>query len=182
MTNRDTVINFMINIKGRTPILLISKAAKIFKSIYSGRVYNIKNEEDIKSIENMNISKINRAIIIEDLSSLYNDEDLLKLIEESKLQLILLAYRDNLSDTLVSRCKSILKIPDIEVKHCNYINEKSALDTIKSSNYSYDIQNMYLAENCPNLMRDMTDTQYLRYKDRVLNILANIGGNKNESM
>lgn len=34
MSYRDEVIDFMQDIKGKTPILLLSKAAKIFKNIY----------------------------------------------------------------------------------------------------------------------------------------------------
>ena len=47
MSDRDEVIKFMSNIKGRTPILLIGKAANIFKKIYSNRIYNLKCEEDL---------------------------------------------------------------------------------------------------------------------------------------
>lgn len=177
MTNREQVIQFMSNIKGRTPILLLAKAASIFKDMYSGRVYDIKNEDDVQDINNMNISKLNRAIVIEDLSSLYTDEDILKLIEESNLQFILLAYKDNLSDTLMSRCKSILKIPDIEVTECKYISKTSALSAIDGMNA--DNSNKYLAENCPSLMRDMIDTQFLKYKERLVNILANMEGGIN---
>lgn len=180
MSNRDLVIQFMNSIKGRTPILLLAKAAKIFKDIYSGRIYNIKNEDDVLDINNMNISKLNKAVVVEDISSLYTDEDILKLIEESNLQFILLAYKDNLSETLMSRCKSVLKIPDIEIKQCAYISEKSALSTINSGKMNADASNLYMMENCPSLMRDMIDTQFLKYKERLVNILANMEGGINE--
>ena len=101
MSNRDTVINFMSSIKDRTPILLLSKAAKIFKSIYDGRIYDVKNVDDMNLIRDMSISKLHKVVVLEDLSSLYTDEDILKLIEESSLQFILLAYRDNLSEVLM---------------------------------------------------------------------------------
>lgn len=180
MSNRDLVIQFMSNINGRTPILLLAKAAEIFKNIYSDRVYNIKNEEDLEDIKNLNISKIHKPIVVEDISSLYTDEDILKLIEESNLQFILLAYRDNLSGTLMSRCKSILKIPSLEIKSCNYTNKKSALSAIESlRNDSYK-SNLYLMENCPELMRDMIEIQQLKYKDRLINIIANMEGGINE--
>lgn len=178
MSNRDTVINFMSSIKNRTPILLLSKAAKIFKSIYDGRIYDVKNIDDMNLIRDMSISKLHKVVVLEDLSSLYTDEDILKLIEESSLQFILLAYRDNLSEVLMSRCKSILKIPDIDVNNCNYINKLTAYNSITQSNLYGDAMNMYLAENCPSLMRDIIDTQFLKYKERVVNILANMEGDE----
>ena len=180
MSNRDLVIQFMSNIKGRTPILLLAQAAEIFKNLYSDRVYNIKNEEDLEDIQNLNISRIRKPIVVEDISSLYNDEDILKLIEESNLQFILLAYRDNLSETLMSRCKSMLKIPSIEINQCNYISKKSALSTIETFDNDYTRTNKFLMENCPDLMRDMIDIQQVKYKDRLINIIANMEGGINE--
>ena len=179
MTNRDTVVQFMNSIEGKTPILLIARAARIFQNIYTGRIYNIQNEEDMSIINNMSISKLTKPVVISDLSSLYDDEDMLKTIEESKLQFILLASKDNLSDVLVSRCKSILKIPDIEINDCKYMSKKSALSSIEKLNNANDI-NLFLAENCPSLMRDMIDTQYVKYKERVVNILANMEGGMND--
>lgn len=180
MSNRDLVIQFMSNIKGRTPILLLAQAAEIFKNLYSDRVYNIKNEEDLEDIQNLNISRIRKPIVVEDISSLYNDEDILKLIEESNLQFILLAYRDNLSETLMSRCKSMLKIPSIEINQCNYISKKSALSMIETFDNDYARTNKFLMENCPDLMRDMIDIQQVKYKDRLINIIANMEGGINE--
>lgn len=176
MSNRDIVINFMSSIKGRTPILLLSKAARIFKSIYDGRIYDVKNIDDMNLIRDMSISRLHKAVVLEDLSSLYTDEDILKLIEESSLQFILLAYRDSLSEVLMSRCKSILKIPDIDIFNCNYTNKLTAYNNITQSNLYGDTMNMYLAENCPSLMRDIIDTQFLKYKERVVSILANMEG------
>ena len=179
MTNRDTVIQFMNSIKDKTPILLIARAAKIFHNIYTGRIYDVHSEEDMDIINNMSISKLTKPVVISDLSSLYDDEDMLKLIEESKLQFILLAYKDNLSDVLVSRCKSILKIPDIDINECKYTSKKSALSSLEKINNPYEV-NLFLAENCPSLMRDMIDTQYIKYKERVVNILANMEGGIND--
>lgn len=176
MSDRDIVIRFMSSIKGKTPILLLAKAAKIFKSIYDDRVYNVKNEDDMNLLRDMSICKLKKPVVLEDLSSLYTDEDILKLIEESSLQFILLAYRDNLSEVLMSRCKSTLKIPDIEVNNCSYLNKLTAYNSIKQSDLTGNTMSMYLAENCPSLMRDIIDTQFLKYKERVVSILANMGG------
>lgn len=132
----------------------------------------------MKDIENMSVSKLSNYVVLYDLSNIYNDEDLLKLIEESSLQLILLASRDNLSDVLISRCKTILKIPDIDVKPCKYISEISALSTIST----LDNSSKYLMENCPQLEYDLSRVQFLKYKDRLANIIANIreGEKQNE--
>lgn len=179
MSDRDEVIKFMSNIKGRTPILLIGKAANIFKKIYSNRIYNLKCEEDLQDINNMNISKITKAIVIEDLSLVYNDEDFLKLVEESTLQLILLASKDNLSEILMSRCKSILKIPELEIDKCNYIKEASALSTINSMS-SVEEAEVFLCNNCPQLIVDKNRTRQFKYKDRLINIIANLNSIEGE--
>ena len=177
MTDKEKVIKFMSNIKGKTPILLIGKAATIFENIYSRRIYNIKNEDDMKDVQGMSECRLNTPVVLKDLSELYTDEDLLKLIEESSLQFILLAYKDNLSDTLMSRCKSFLKISNIDVHKCKYISKKSALSSMTGDRYK---DNIFLMENCPALMRDMIDTQFLKYKERVVGILANMEGGIND--
>ena len=111
LSERDEVINFMKVIENRTPILLIEKAAIIFKRIYHGQIYQLNNLDDIELINNMTIAKLNKVTVISDLSFNTNTENILKLIEETSCRLILVASRDNLPETIISRCKNILKIP-----------------------------------------------------------------------
>lgn len=179
MTDREEVIKFMSKIKGRTPILLIGKSARIFRNIYSGRIYNLKNEDDMQDIYNMNISKITKAVVLDDLSQLYNDENLLKLIEESTLQLILLASKDNLSEVLMSRCKSILKLPELAIEKCKYIKENSALSSVNSMTNLEEAE-VFICNNCPQLLYDKNRTKQFKYRDRIVNILANINSKEVE--
>ena len=48
LSERDEVINYMKVIENRTPILLIEKAAIIFKRIYRGQIYQLNNLDDIE--------------------------------------------------------------------------------------------------------------------------------------
>ena len=76
-------------------------------------------------INNMNIAKLNKVVILFDVSFMTNTENMLKLVEETSCRLILLASRDNLPETILSRCKNILKIP---------FAEKDDFDLFESSN------------------------------------------------
>lgn len=92
MNNYEYIYNELKDIKGKTPILLIGGASIIFKQIYKDTIYRIENTEDVKEL----------------ISNFYNinyDKILLKLIEEIKLPLILLASEDNISIPLYSRIK-----------------------------------------------------------------------------
>ena len=151
LSERDEVINFMKVIENRTPILLIEKAAIIFKRIYHGQIYQLNNLDDIELINNMTIAKLNKVTVISDLSFNTNTENILKLIEETSCRLILLASRDNLPETIISRCKNILKIPLLESNTFNLIKKKEAYSSLISSleEATSDERNMYIAENNP---------------------------------
>lgn len=174
LSERDEVINFMKEIDGRTPILLIGKAAYIFKRIYRGRIYQMNNLDDIEIINNMNIAKLNKVVTLFDVSFMTNTENMLKLVEETSCRLILLASRDNLPETIISRCKNILKIPFAESKELNLIKKKDAYNMLANSEDTLDEKTLFIAENRPSLMLDLEDTKELRYKDRIRSILSNI--------
>ena len=76
LSERDEVINFMKVIENRTPILLIEKAAIIFKRIYHGQIYQLNNLDDIELINNMTIAKLNKVTVISDLSFNTNTENI----------------------------------------------------------------------------------------------------------
>jgi hypothetical protein len=171
-SDRDIVINFMNDIKDRTPILLIGNASIIFKNIYKKRIYSALSDTDMSVINNMNIAKMHNVIVIDDLSYLYTNEDLLKIVENTSLRLILLADKDNVSDTLVSRCNSILKIPYSVSKIPSYESETTCLYNTKSM--SQDASIKYIAEHSPALLFDINKAKKTKYKDRVVEILANI--------
>src|SRR5574344_389008 len=95
MTRIEYVYNTMKDVTNKTPVLLVGGAALLFKRMYRGNIYRLENTEEVKNFisEFYNI-EYNKPIVVEDISLLYRDSILLKLVEEIKLPLILLASED----------------------------------------------------------------------------------------
>lgn len=175
MNRYDYIYDFMKDVKNKTPILLIGGASVIFKRMYKGPIQYIENTNDAKElISNYYSIEYNKPIVIEDISLLYRDSILLKLIEEIKLPLILLASEDNLSITLHSRIKTCMKFPLDNNTNCNFISVKEAQIQINQEELSGRELDKYLAENCPDLAMLYKDIELRKNKDKLIQILGGI--------
>ena len=114
----------------------------------------------------------NKPIVVEDISYLYRDTILLKLIEECKTPLILLASEDNCSIQLKSRIKTYIKFPINNHQKCNFISVIDAQQYIDEHELSGDELDSYIAENCPQLAFIYKDIERRKYKDKLVQILA----------
>jgi len=179
MTKLDYIYETLKDIKGKTPVLLIGGAMTLFKMIYKGNVYKIYNTEEAKElITNFYGVEYNKPIVIEDISALYRDTILLKLVEEIKLPLILLASEDNISSSLHSRIKTCIKYPkDLEFK-CDFVDILDALEYIDERDISGVELDKFMAEHCPNLAIYYKMMEVRKNKDKILQILG--GLEKNE--
>lgn len=175
MNNYEYIYNELKDIKGKTPILLIGGASIIFKQIYKDTIYRIENTEDAKELisnfYNINYDKI---LVVEDISLLYKDSILLKLIEEIKLPLILLASEDNISIPLYSRIKKCIKLPIDYNTGCNFISVKEAQIQINQDEISGKQLDKFLAENCPDLALIYKDIEIRKNKDKLIQILGGL--------
>ena len=173
MTKVEYIYNVMKDVTNKTPVLLIGGATFIFKQLYKGNIYQLYNTEDVKDFISMfyNVD-YNKPIVIEDISYLYRDTILLKLIEESKIPLILLASEDNCSIQLRSRIKTYIKFPMNLNQECNFISVQEAQQYIDEHQLTGAELDKYIAENCPQLAFIYKDIERRKYKDKLVQILA----------
>ena len=111
MTNKEYVYNELKSIKGKTPILLIGGAMTAFKSLYRGHIHKVNTTDEAREfVTEFSGVEYNNLVVLEDLSNLKRDEVLLKIIEEAKFPLIMLASQDNIIPTILSRTKYVIKL------------------------------------------------------------------------
>ena len=143
--------------------------------MYTGNIINIFNVENTRElIQELSGISLEKPLVIDDISLLYRSTVLLKFIEESKLKLILLASKDNLSSTLLSRIKTIKKYPDESNISFNLTSIKDAEKHIKSEELNQDDTINYLATTCPELIVLNKKLRYIKNKDKILDIYSNI--------
>lgn len=173
MTKVEIVYNTMKDVTDKTPVLLVEGAAFIFKRLYKGNIYRLENTEDVKEfITNFYDVEYDKPIVVEDLSNLYRDSMMLKIIEEIKLPLILLASRDNLSTTLQSRIKTYLKFPNDDCFTNSNISIKEAQQYIVNKDLKDEELDKYLAENCSDLAFIYEKVKTKKNKDKLIQILG----------
>lgn len=171
----EHIYNTMKDVTDKTPVLLVGGAAMIFKRLYKGNIYHLENTEDVKEfISNFYGIEYNKPVVVEDLSILYRDSIILKLIEEAKLPLILLASEDNISVPLQSRIKTYIKYPADNDFGCNFTSILEANQHIIDSELSGRELDKYLAENCPELIALNEDMKLRKHKDKLVQILGGI--------
>lgn len=99
------------------PVLIMGDAVTDFKKEYNGPIVSVKDIAELKEIiaYYSGISKLDRQLVIEDISFLGKDANttLLKFVEECKLDLILLSKFDKMDEVLLSRIKRIIKYSKI---------------------------------------------------------------------
>lgn len=175
MNKYEYIYNEVKDIRGKTPILLVGGASFIFKQIYKDVIHRIENTEDAKElISSFYNIEYDKPLIIEDISLLYKDSILLKLIEEIKIPLVLLASEDNLSIPLYSRMKTIIKFPIDNNTNCNFISVKEAQIQIDQDELTGKALDKFLAENCPDLAIIYKDIEIRKNKDKLIQILGGL--------
>lgn len=130
------------------PKLFIGQAAKAFVSFINKNNYNyninyIQSREDLISLIDTysKYKNYNLPIIISDISYLNKADQslLLKFMEDSNLKIILLASRDNILNTIISRVKEFRKyyVNNRDISFMNianaYDNSKEELEFLKDS-------------------------------------------------
>lgn len=175
MTDIEYMYEQLKTIKNKTPLLIIGKRAMyIFKQMYKGNIYILENLSDVRDfISEFADVELSLPVVIEDLSNLYRDSSLLKLVEDSKFPLVMLASQDNLSHAMMSRVKTIVKLPD-ENYRCNFSNIESTLAELKEKELSQEENIKYLAENCPQLLFLQDKIKKMKNKDKITQIYSGI--------
>ena len=137
------------NIREKSPALLVDRAAVLFKENYSGEIYSVETQEELKNfVETFSNMEYSGILVVEDISKVYDLSTLLKFLEEIKTPIILLAYKDsaNINSVILSRVKTLIKFP--------YDMSKSksipAKDAISLWNQDLD-QDKFYADESPEL-------------------------------
>lgn len=130
------------------PKLFIGQAAKAFVSFINKNNYNyninyIQSREDLISLIDTysKYKNYNLPVIISDISYLNKADQslLLKFMEDSNLKIILLASRDNILNTIISRVKEFRKyyVNNRDISFMNianaYDNSKDELELLQDS-------------------------------------------------
>lgn len=125
--------------------LVIGYAAKLVKQMMSNSYYTITNIEEAKSFIAKFSTPLDQLIVVEDLSLLdaRGQATFLKFIEESYCPLLLLASDDNILDTILSRCKVVIKVP---------VDNKYRHDSLEK--FITDREQDFTSDNLNNLERD----------------------------
>lgn len=174
MTDLEYMYENLKSIKNKTPLLIIGKGVPLFKKMYKGNIYNLTSLEDVREfISEFSEVELDFPIVIEDVSNLYRDSSLLKLIEESKFPLVMLASKDNLSDALMSRTKYILKIPETN-DSIELVSISQASAELKDKDWSQEEVNKYLADSCPQLLVLNDRIKKMKNKDKIIQIFAGL--------
>ena len=109
-----TMVGLIKDIENNTPMLIMGTAVMDFKKGYGKPIKVVRTTEEVRDLvaNYASISSLDVPLVIDDLSFLKDNLSsmlLLKLVEESKFNLILLSLYDKVSPIMLSRVKTIIK-------------------------------------------------------------------------
>lgn len=127
------LVEVVNNLKETSPILIMGEAYYVFKKAWKDKIIYLDNENIIDIVSYYSVVKTDYPLVFEDISYLRPQavNYLLKLVEESKTPLILLASVDNINEILLSRIKSKIKV--VKPVSSEFRTPKEGLDIIEES-------------------------------------------------
>ena len=161
------------NVFKTSPLLLIGESYLIFKKSYEGKIIEIDKDNIKDIVEYYSMLTLSYPLVIRDISTLNNVQVnyLLKLLEESKNPIILLASYDNINSILLSRIKTIIKFKSSITSEL-----KDDIESIEAIKEGLEKDLSY--KDKISLIRDISPRYYLlkselpnKNKDKFINIL-----------
>lgn len=153
-------------IKENKVTILLGQASQVFKQIFTGDYHTLTSADDVKQFISDYMIPNDKPLVFEDLSVLTSQVQtyLLKFIEEPPTPLVILASKDNISPIILSRCKSIIKLP-------NTLKRGNQNITTFINNYEEDIINNKLTSDqvyskCPDYLYYETQTKQDSHKSK----------------
>lgn len=171
--------------ENRCPILFIGRYVNAFKRVYKGNITRIYTLDNVRNVlqEYDGIDEIrNPFLVLEGVGSLsgIGQNSLLKFIEESKLNLILLSYNDKVLSTILSRMRTVMKswYPVKELKFLGMSTANSMLKEKKQQGMKEYEEIQFLADNCPSLysLKEQSGNSYDYMNRRLLDVITTKGG------
>ena len=175
MTKKEAklLMDTVNNVFKTSPLLLIGESYLIFKKSYEGKIIEIDKDNIKDIVEYYSMLTLSYPLVLEDISNLNTTQVnyLLKLIEESKNPIILLASYDNINSILLSRIKTVIKF-----KNSITSELKDDIESIDSIREKLEKDLSY--KDKITLIRDISPRYYLletslpnKNKDKYINIL-----------
>lgn len=122
------IMSKLDNARAKTPILLLSKAAELFKQYYKNNIIVFNNRLDLNQFE----ANVNTLQIIE-LNNVNSYIDvLIDFIDINDYYLVLLVDDKDIDKRLLSRVKVIIKSPYNSDGTCAVLTPNQALDKLKT--------------------------------------------------
>lgn len=170
---KEEMYRKLSNIKDKSPVLLVEKAALLFREEYSKEVYRVENQEELKElVESFTNTPYSGLLVVEDISNVWDMSVLLKFLEEADFPIILLAYKDgaNIGGTILSRIKTYIKYPYDSVKS-NLINARDALDMWRVEQDKSN-QDRFFAQESPELYYLKLKSSKYKCNTKIVDLLA----------
>lgn len=170
---KKELFNLLKGIRDKSPVLLVEKAALVFRENYHKEVYRVENQKELKELIEVftNISYTG-LLVIEDISRVYDLSVLLKFLEETTTPVVLLAYQDcaSLGNTILSRVKTYVKAPYSPI-NSNLTNAKDALDLWNMEQNKSD-QDRFYAQESPELYYLKTKSNRYKCNTKIVELLV----------
>lgn len=163
--------------KGDYPALIIGDAVVDFKKEFSGPIVSVKDVTELKEViaYYSGIPRLDRLLVIEDISFLGKDVNtsLLKFVEETELELVLLSKFDKIDEVLLSRIKKVIKYykEPTESKFLRCSEGFNKLEETLSPDSHYFDRVRYMGKLAPRLLLLDKTVKIKRIKNKVISFI-----------
>ena len=163
--------------KNDFPLLIMGDAVIDFKREFDGPIVSVKDITELKEIiaYYSGISQLDRILVIEDISFLGKavNTTLLKFVEETKLDLVLLSKYDRIDEVLLSRIKLVVKYykepTDSKFLRCTEGNER--MEEALSADSHYFDRVRYMGKLAPKLLLLDKTIKIKRVKNKIASFI-----------
>ena len=167
----------MERFSGGYPMLVIGDAVTDFKKNFQGPIVSVKDIAELKEViaYYSGIDKLDRVLVIEDISFLGTDANttLLKFVEETRFQLVLLSRFDRVDEVLLSRIRSVEKYyrDATDSKFMGLLEANQRIEDSLSSDSHYFDKVRYMAKLAPKLLLVEKTIKIKRVKSKILSFV-----------
>lgn len=106
----EDLVKRLKDVRTKSPVLLIGRAATLFKQEYSGEIITPLNIDEYRQIvHNYDYNITNKLLVFEVFSFLSNTSLLASFLPKLNTPVILLTEDTNINNELLSACKTVIK-------------------------------------------------------------------------
>ena len=159
------------------PLLSMGDAVTDFKKNYSGKINAAENMEEMREpiAYYTSISYLDRVLVLEDISLFAKNGEgvLLKFVEETPLDLVLLSRFDKVSNVLLSRVKGVVKYYNDPVTS-QFMKVSTGYSTLQEQlepNSHYYDKVRYMGKLSPKMIYLEKNVKQRRNKDKIMSFV-----------